>query len=163
MLYPKVAPTTARDPSTSADIHLWDSHDSSSADTLQDPPFHERNDSGRPRIMQRAPHSKSRTGCLNCKRRRIKCEENRPTCTQCTKRWLQCEWPEIQIRDGRAGVQNSVSRPSVPAPPQSADATFTMQDFRLFYHFIQKAYPHHPIGNDSVWTHEIPSISHNVS
>ena len=37
-----------------------------------------------------------------------------------------------------------------------------MLDFRLFYRFIEKAYPHHPIGNDSVWTHEIPSISHNV-
>ncbi|KAF7918135.1 uncharacterized protein EAE97_011906 [Botrytis byssoidea] len=36
-----------------------------------------------------------------------------------------------------------------------------MVDFRLFHHFIQEAYPHHPIGNDSVWTHEIPSIASN--
>ncbi|TGO45925.1 hypothetical protein BCON_0355g00040 [Botryotinia convoluta] len=38
---------------------------------------------------------------------------------------------------------------------------FSMVDFRLFHHFIQEAYPHHPIGNDSVSTHEIPSIASN--
>lgn len=36
---------------------------------------------------------------------------------------------------------------------------FNAQDFRLFHHFIQVAYPHHPIGNDWVWTHEIPVIA----
>ena len=45
---------------------------------------------------------------------------------------------------------------------QSPTATFTMQDFRLFHYFIQSAYPHLPIGNDSIWTHDIPCISHNV-
>jgi hypothetical protein len=38
-----------------------------------------------------------------------------------------------------------------------------MQDFRLFYNFIEDAYPHHPLDNDSIWKHEIPSIAHNVS
>jgi Fungal Zn(2)-Cys(6) binuclear cluster domain len=158
VLYPTIAPSTSRNLSTSTDLCLWDSHDSSSIDTLQGFPFHEHPD----RRRQRSSHTKSRTGCLTCKRRRIKCEESHPSCTQCTKRRLQCEWPEIQIRDG-ASVENGFPSASVPAQLQSADASFTMQDFRLFYHFIQKAYPHHPIGNDSVWTHEIPSISHNVS
>ena len=40
---------------------------------------------------------------------------------------------------------------------------FTMQDFRLFNHFIQSAYPSSPFGNDLVWTHEIPSISSDAS
>jgi Fungal Zn(2)-Cys(6) binuclear cluster domain len=161
VLYPKIAPTTARNLSNSTDLSTWDSQDSSGTDTLQGFSFHEHNGSRRDRRLRQS-HTKSRTGCLNCKRRRIKCEENRPSCTQCTKRRLQCEWPEVQIRDRRADMQIGFSNPSVPAQLQSADAAFTMQDFRLFYYFIQKAYPHHPIGNDSVWTHEIPSISHNV-
>lgn len=37
-----------------------------------------------------------------------------------------------------------------------------MQDFRLFNHFVQTAHPFHPLGNDAVWTHEIPSISSDV-
>jgi hypothetical protein len=58
--------------------------------------------------------------------------------------------------------------PAVVAPAlqfaiQSPAPVFTMQDFRLFNHFIQDAYPHHPIGNDSVWKHEIPCIASNVS
>jgi hypothetical protein len=40
---------------------------------------------------------------------------------------------------------------------------FTTQEFRLFNHFIQTAYPHEPAGNDSIWTHEIPSIALDVS
>jgi hypothetical protein len=46
---------------------------------------------------------------------------------------------------------------------QSSIPVFTMQDFRLFNHFIQSAYPSRPFGNDSIWTHEIPSISSHVS
>lgn len=34
-----------------------------------------------------------------------------------------------------------------------------MEDMRLFNHFIQRAYPRHPSGNDSIWTHEIPSLA----
>lgn len=49
--------------------------------------------------------------------------------------------------------------PLVPLSPNTSGPVFNMVDFRLFNHFIQKAYPHHPIGNDAVWTHEIPCIS----
>jgi hypothetical protein len=37
-----------------------------------------------------------------------------------------------------------------------------MQDIRLFHKFIQDAYPHYPIGNDYVWTHDIPNLAHSV-
>ena len=39
---------------------------------------------------------------------------------------------------------------------------FTMQDFRLFNHFKSDSHPFHPIGNEKIWTHEVPSISHKV-
>lgn len=40
---------------------------------------------------------------------------------------------------------------------------FGMEDMRLFNHFIQIAYPNHPHGNDSIWTHEVPSLASEVS
>ncbi|EPS30942.1 hypothetical protein PDE_05896 [Penicillium oxalicum 114-2] len=40
----------------------------------------------------RRPHRKSRHGCLECKRRRVKCDEVRPTCSNCAKRHSECEY-----------------------------------------------------------------------
>lgn len=37
-----------------------------------------------------------------------------------------------------------------------------MQDMRFFQHFIQHSFPHHPLGNDEIWTHEVPCLSYNV-
>ncbi|KFY42621.1 hypothetical protein V495_04414 [Pseudogymnoascus sp. VKM F-4514 (FW-929)] len=108
--------------------------------------------------LLRRVHTKSRRGCLNCKRRRIKCPENHPDCTQCTKRGLTCEWPEIQIEQtGNDGKR--VAR----AIPRQVDSpnTFSIEDFRLFNHFITECHPSHPLGNEEQWTHAIPSIAHN--
>jgi hypothetical protein len=33
---------------------------------------------------------------------------------------------------------------------------------RFFQHFLVQCYPHHPLGNESIWTHEIPCLSQNV-
>ncbi|KAJ5580212.1 uncharacterized protein N7459_006197 [Penicillium hispanicum] len=40
----------------------------------------------------RRPHRKSRHGCVECKRRRVKCDEARPTCSNCAKRHAECEY-----------------------------------------------------------------------
>ncbi|KAH6667667.1 hypothetical protein EV126DRAFT_447134 [Verticillium dahliae] len=61
--------------------------------------------------LERRGHTKSRRGCFNCKRRRIK----------------------------------------IPI--------FTMEDMRFFQHFLLQCYPHHPLGNENVWTHEVPCLS----
>lgn len=37
----------------------------------------------------RRPHKKTKTGCMSCKRRRIKCDETKPTCLRCQKKNLQ--------------------------------------------------------------------------
>ncbi|KAF7549452.1 hypothetical protein G7Z17_g6371 [Cylindrodendrum hubeiense] len=43
--------------------------------------------------LERRGHTKSRRGCYNCKRRRIK--ETRPACGHCTKTGLKCEYPAL--------------------------------------------------------------------
>jgi hypothetical protein len=47
----------------------------------------------RQKPIPRKGHTKSRRGCLNCKRRRIKCSEKHPECHHCLKSGLQCEYP----------------------------------------------------------------------
>jgi hypothetical protein len=138
----------------------------------------------------RKGHSKSRTGCFNCKRARIKvcnlqiscitrpdplqCKENRPACDYCAHRGLHCQWPGLRIEpnqmiEGSSSVgRNSPPAPrwmdavSVPASPKMQGPVFTAQDFRLFDYFVKSCYPHFPVGNDSTWTHEIPCIASDV-
>jgi hypothetical protein len=33
---------------------------------------------------------------------------------------------------------------------------------RFFQHFLLNCYPHHPIGSEDLWTHEIPCLSEKV-
>ncbi|KAL5351178.1 hypothetical protein ACLOAV_003029 [Pseudogymnoascus australis] len=108
--------------------------------------------------LLRRVHTKSRRGCLNCKKRRIKCPENHPDCTQCTKRGLTCEWPEIQIE--QTGTDGRRIARAIPRQVDSPN-TFSIQDFRLFNHFVKECHPSHPLGNEGAWTHDIPSIAHN--
>ncbi|ESU11274.1 hypothetical protein FGSG_05332 [Fusarium graminearum PH-1] len=41
-------------------------------------------------MASRRTHTKSRTGCLNCKRRKVKCDEARPSCFHCTRHGVVC-------------------------------------------------------------------------
>ncbi|KAH9428163.1 hypothetical protein MCOR27_000393 [Pyricularia oryzae] len=49
----------------------------------------------------RRPHRKSRLGCVNCKARRVKCDESHPTCGFCLARQLTCQYPEPPIPAGQ--------------------------------------------------------------
>ncbi|KAJ6110906.1 fungal Zn binuclear cluster domain-containing protein [Penicillium sp. IBT 16267x] len=45
---------------------------------------------------------RTRTGCLQCRRRRKKCDEARPQCAGCSRNRLQCVWPsDKQRKDGQ--------------------------------------------------------------
>ncbi|PHH73069.1 hypothetical protein CDD80_4074 [Ophiocordyceps camponoti-rufipedis] len=93
--------------------------------------------------LERRGHTKSRRGCYNCKRRRIKCQETRPACGHCVKTGLECEYPSL---------------PSVIHQPQHQIPIFNLQDMRLFHHFLTEI---HSLKHDDIWTHEIPCIAHN--
>ncbi|KAG9191079.1 hypothetical protein G6011_09167 [Alternaria panax] len=43
--------------------------------------------------ITRKSHRKSRAGCVNCKSRRIKCDEGKPFCAHCKRRQVRCEYP----------------------------------------------------------------------
>ncbi|KAI2634238.1 hypothetical protein GGS26DRAFT_552937 [Hypomontagnella submonticulosa] len=103
-----------------------------------------RSNSNQRHRLERRGHTKSRRGCFNCKRRRIKCQETRPACGHCVKTGLKCEYPAV---------------PQVVHQPQHQIPLFSLQDMRFFQHFLLSCFPHHPLGNESIWTHEIPCLS----
>ncbi|KAL3496357.1 hypothetical protein BJX62DRAFT_251197 [Aspergillus germanicus] len=45
-----------------------------------------------PVTHSRRAHRKSRLGCGNCKRRKIKCDEQRPTCGNCLRHTIFCDY-----------------------------------------------------------------------
>ncbi|KAH7256725.1 hypothetical protein BKA59DRAFT_468286 [Fusarium tricinctum] len=96
--------------------------------------------------LERKGHTKSRRGCYNCKRRRIKCQETHPACGHCTKTGLKCEYP---------------STPQITHQPHHQVPLFSLQDMRFFQHFLTQCYPHHPLKQEDIWTHEIPCIAQN--
>ncbi|KAL4817423.1 fungal-specific transcription factor domain-containing protein [Aspergillus spinulosporus] len=67
------------------------------------------------------PRKRTRTGCLNCSRRRRKCDEAKPTCTGCKRRGDRCQWrvygafrdANIKVLEpGHPSMNQAVSRPS---------------------------------------------------
>ncbi|KAL4782632.1 hypothetical protein BJX76DRAFT_332295 [Aspergillus varians] len=59
-------------------------------------------------------HRKSRTGCLQCKKRRVKCDEKGHPCGNCAFRKVQCTYPNPP-------TTHSSPEPSLPEPsPQQA-------------------------------------------
>lgn len=55
-------------------------------------------------------HNKSKTGCDNCKRRRVKCDEGKPTCKKCLNMKLDCVYSPPKQRK-----RKSVSKPDTRA------------------------------------------------
>ncbi|KAM3544630.1 hypothetical protein ARSEF1564_002498 [Beauveria bassiana] len=99
------------------------------------------------KTQNRPRHRKTRTGCFNCKRRRIKCKEERPACHNRVKSGYTCEYP-VQSRLYAAPDQ-------VPR--------FTMLDMHFFQHFLLQCRPVYPLGNEQVWKHEVLCLSRHVS
>jgi hypothetical protein len=56
--------------------------------------------STRPTIAARR-QIRSRDGCLTCKRRKVKCDEQRPRCSHCERLNMECKWRPQQ----RSGAQ----------------------------------------------------------
>ncbi|KAH7156697.1 hypothetical protein EDB81DRAFT_787712 [Dactylonectria macrodidyma] len=66
-------------------------------------------------MATRRPHTKSRLGCTNCKRRKVKCDEVGPVCFHCKRHSLSCSFsnhhigpvPTLYNRQGESTEQSS--------------------------------------------------------
>ncbi|KAL3428498.1 C6 zinc finger protein [Phlyctema vagabunda] len=106
----------------------------------------------------RKGHRKSRCGCYNCKRRKIKCQEVLPACDNCRRKNLECVYPERQ-RPLLEGVLLGHAQAPV-MQPQSTPMIFTMVDMRLFHHFMLHAFPLVPLSTTAAWIYDIPAVAH---
>lgn len=61
-----------------------------------------------PLNMRMERRKRTRTGCVNCSRRRRKCDEAKPTCTGCKRRGDECQWRMLgAFRDSNIKVLES--------------------------------------------------------
>ncbi|KAL3468893.1 hypothetical protein BJX99DRAFT_242537 [Aspergillus californicus] len=88
-------------------------------------------------MPSRRSHTKSRRGCLHCKRRHVKCDEGIPKCSLCKKRGMQCSYPPSETEAQLA--------PVTPQPPNSdtspepwAEHT-RLLEMKLFHHYVINA------------------------
>ncbi|KAF7182918.1 hypothetical protein CNMCM7691_002662 [Aspergillus felis] len=107
--------------------------------------------------MPRRAHKKSRNGCLECKRRHIKCNENRPICTNCTVSERVCEYGINVFKITRPGDSPNRSAASAslspatnlpsgrsslsPNPVTPQDAPVNMLHMELFSHLYAETLP----------------------
>ena len=90
----------------------------------------------------------------------LQCQENQPACHNCMRIKVPCVYqPRHCPKPSQPLYSPSLETTSL----QSTPTIFSPSDMRLFHHFIVNAYPHLPVGNDSVWVREIASFSHTAS
>ncbi|KAK7209393.1 hypothetical protein V2G26_016571 [Clonostachys chloroleuca] len=104
--------------------------------------------------IRRKVHIKSRLGCFECKRRRVKCNEGKPSCGNCVRRLTNCIYPSRERQsyalpatsspslsdDGRRSEQ--ASSPSYSTPFLTSPEAYTLcpeqfclEDLALLHHW----------------------------
>ena len=107
--------------------------------------------------MPRKGHTKSRAGCYNCKRRKVKCDEQLPGCSHCRRIGFSCKYPPPS-----AGPGDDASSPGPSMGLQPTPTVFSLDDMHFFQHFLLAAHPTLPIGGAAVWQH-MAQLAHSVS
>ncbi|KAL4756468.1 Zn(II)2Cys6 transcription factor [Aspergillus foveolatus] len=130
-------------------------------------------------------HQKSRNGCQQCKRRKVKCDEKKPVCDKCRRYGVDCSFaPANRIRIEEAVVSSrrsissdrnttscSSSRPSRrgsprwipvenPHTPLSAGFELAIADLELLHHYTTSTaytFSLHP-ALQTLWRVEVPRI-----
>ncbi len=111
----------------------------------------------RRRPIPKKGHTKSRRGCDNCKRRKVKCQETHPACANCSRLGLNCVYSGLPRSQG---VFQAVPPPSVAL--SAAPIILQMEDLRFFHHFVFNAYPPLPMLGDAIWK-DISALAYSVS
>ncbi|PYI26684.1 Zn(II)2Cys6 transcription factor [Aspergillus indologenus CBS 114.80] len=75
-----------------------------------------------------APRRRTRTGCINCSRRRRKCDEAKPVCSGCKRRGDTCEWRRLgSFREANL----KVLEPEHPSMNQAAGRASRQSKFKI--------------------------------
>ncbi|TPR04044.1 Shikimate dehydrogenase substrate binding domain family protein [Aspergillus niger] len=86
------------------------------------------------------PRKRTRTGCVNCSRRRRKCDEAKPTCTGCKRRGDKCQW---RVLGSFREANIKVLEPGHPSMNQTARGTRKQSKFKIL-----NVVPSRPAGKE---------------
>ncbi|KAL1640167.1 hypothetical protein SLS58_007281 [Diplodia intermedia] len=111
------------------------------------------------RPATRRSHKKTRTGCMQCKQRRVKCDEQKPTCGNCIKREQSCSLQFV--------VPNlPYSRPAAQKPnlaPTSASSSRTQSPVALAPNILpQPASPSPALASPASTSTQTPGLTFSV-
>ncbi|CZR64470.1 uncharacterized protein PAC_14368 [Phialocephala subalpina] len=118
---------------------------------------------------RRAFKPKTRTGCITCRIRRIKCDEEKPHCRKCTSTGRKCDGYTVEItarkspspKQSTPTISNEVSKPSVP---EMAVIPFqgSKLEQRSFYYFQQETVPQiSGFYRDQFWFQSVLQACHH--
>ncbi|KAK9239881.1 hypothetical protein V1525DRAFT_454572 [Lipomyces kononenkoae] len=78
-------------------------------------------------VRPRKSHIKSRKGCGNCKRRRIKCDEEHPQCFNCLKHGVDCDYlVQAHGKPAVKPIKKESEAVGAPSPPSSVGSPDVM-------------------------------------
>ena len=87
-------------------------------------------------------HTKTRTGCLTCKGRRVKCGEERPSCARCVSAGRECSYgvqPKARIFE--SSQQSSVSASTLDLVKPRNYGTSNSEEVRALQYFLEVTAP----------------------
>ncbi|KAM0257413.1 hypothetical protein ACHAQJ_004359 [Trichoderma viride] len=103
-------------------------------------------EAAKPAKRGRRSNPKVKTGCLNCKQRRIKCDEKRPSCSQCVRSKKECTGYPAPSRTAKSATDiriapkplapSSAALPRLQPTPGSMAGTSTTASLLLTGHTI---------------------------
>ncbi|KZT26714.1 hypothetical protein NEOLEDRAFT_1062539 [Neolentinus lepideus HHB14362 ss-1] len=74
-----------------------------------------------PPQRKRPKYTRSKTGCLTCRAKKIKCDETKPSCLRCTHGQRECTWPEgLPARKKAPPKKQSVPIDNRPSTAESS-------------------------------------------
>ncbi|KAF4979947.1 hypothetical protein FZEAL_3958 [Fusarium zealandicum] len=107
-----------------------DSGVASSSTAQKDPVPSDHQDDGKedPDRKRNNTRKRTKTGCLTCRKRRIKCDESRPICNNCIKSKRQCEGysQRVVFKNAMGAIQSGPYGPAL-YPPGSSHLTGHLQ------------------------------------
>ncbi|KAL3456709.1 hypothetical protein BJX64DRAFT_36812 [Aspergillus heterothallicus] len=83
--------------------------------------------------MLRRSHKKSRGGCVQCKRRHVKCDERRPVCLLCTMSNRDCSYETQAKASPQTPSPGSASQTS-PSPREPVEEELNLKHMELLIH-----------------------------
>lgn len=105
-------------------------------------------------LEKELPRRRTKTGCLTCRKRRIKCDEGKPHCNRCIKTNRKCEGYKVRLdfREGlsakRRNPKHETAYEQLPVAPvslqipnvsmQSVDLEIVQHDPNAFSHAVKR-------------------------